>query len=110
MPFYLFQGAYNNNQIKALVDTPSNRTQAGRELMESFGGKLHQWFMAFGEWDLVGIIEFPDNETAAAAIMRLASSNVFGRAQTTVLFTPEEAEHAMRRANTTPTSYRPPLG
>ena len=59
MPFYLFQAAYKDAQLKARLDAPANREQAGREFCESFGGKQHQWFMAFGEWDVIGIGEFP---------------------------------------------------
>lgn len=110
MPFYLFQAAFKDTTVKSLVDTPSNREQASRELVESFGGKQHHWFMAFGEWDLVGIAEFPDNESAAAAVMRVQSAGGLSRAQTTVLFTGEEAERAMRKAKTTQTRYRPVSG
>ncbi len=110
MPFYLFQAAYRDTQLKAALDAQSDRSEAARVLIESFGGKLHQSFMAFGEWDVVGILEFPDNELAAAAIMRLELTGVHSRAQTTVLITNDEAMRAMSKAKTTQTSYRPPSG
>ena len=69
MPFYLFQAAYKDTQLKAALDAGSDRTPLMRALVESFGGKLHHGFMAFGEWDVVGILEFPDNKSAAAALM-----------------------------------------
>jgi uncharacterized protein with GYD domain len=110
MPFYLFQAAYKDATIKAMVDTPSNREQATRELCQSCGGKLHHWFMAFGEWDVVAMAEFPDNESAAAVVMRVQSIGGLSRGQTTVLFTAEEAERAMRKAKSTQTSFRLPSG
>jgi len=110
MPFYLFQAAYKDTTVKALIDAPSDRAQASQALCESFGGKMHNWFMAFGEWDVVSIGEFPDNEAAAAALMRIQSMGGLSRGQTTVLFTAEEAERAMRKAKTTQTSFRMPSG
>lgn len=110
MPFYLYQAAYKDPQIKALVETPQNREAIAREGIESFGGKLHQFFFAFGEWDVIGIMEFPDNETAAAAVLKVTSTGVHARSKTTVLITPAEAERAMRKAKETKTNYRPPTG
>lgn len=110
MPFYLFQAAYKDAQLKAALDAGSDRTPVMRSLVESFGGKLHQAFMAFGEWDVVGILEFPDSESAAAALMRLESTGVHSRAQTTVLITADEALRAMQKVKATQTTYKPPLG
>ena len=110
MPFYLLQASYKDDKVKALVDKPQNREAAAREFIESFGGKLHHYFFAFGEFDVVTISEFPDNETAAATAMKTMSTGVFARAQSTVLMTAAESERAMRKANTTKTTYKPPGG
>src|SRR6266566_4487898 len=101
MPFYMYQASYKDDQIKALVDKPQNRESVARQLVESFGGKLHQVFFAFGEYDVVAISEFPDNESATAAALSMVSSGGFARAHTTVLMTPAEAERSMIKANTT---------
>jgi len=108
MPFFMYQASYKDQYIKALVDNPQNRESAIRQLIESFGGKLHQMFFAFGEYDVVAISEFPDNESATAAVFSLVSTGVLARAQTTVLMTTAEAERSMRKANTTKAEYHPP--
>ena len=110
MPFYMVQASLKDTQVKALVDKPRNREAVSREFIESFGGKLHHYFFAFGEFDVVIISEFPDNESAAAAALKTASTGVFAKAQTTVLMTAAEAERSMRKANTTKTTYKPPAG
>jgi uncharacterized protein with GYD domain len=110
MPFYLLQASYKDNQLKAALEAGSDRTPVMRALVESFGGKLHQTFLAFGEWDVVGILEFPDNESAAAALLHVESAGVWSRAQTTVLITTEEGMRAVQKVKATQTTYRPPLG
>jgi len=110
MPFFMHQASYKDEQIKALVDRPQNREAMARQAFESFGGKLHQVFFAFGEYDVVAISEFPDNETASAAILSLIATGTFAKAHTTVLMTAAEAERSMRKANTTRSGYRPPSG
>jgi uncharacterized protein with GYD domain len=110
MPFYMLQGSLKEEQMKALVDKPRNREAVAREFIESFGGKLHQYFLAFGEYDVVVIAEYPDNETASAAALKTLSTGVFSKAQTTVLMTGPEAERSMKKAHTTKTTYKPPAG
>lgn len=110
MPYYMLQGSFKEEQVKALVDRPRNREAVAREFIESFGGKLHEYFFAFGEYDVVVIAEYPDNETASAAALKALSTGVFTKAQTTVLMTGAEAERSMKKANMTKTAYKPPAG
>lgn len=110
MPFYLLQASYKDDKMKALVNKPQNREAAARTLIESFGGRLHSYYFAFGEFDLVTITEFPDNKTAAAAALMTIATGVLSKAETTVLMTAAEAEDAMRMANGTKTAYKPPRG
>ncbi len=110
MPFYLLQASFKDDKVKALVDKPQNRETAARQFIESLGGKLHAYFFAFGESDVVTITEFPNNETATAAALKTIATGVFAKAQTTVLMTAIEAEHAMKKAKATTATYRPPGG
>ena len=69
---------------------------ASAELVESFGGKL-QLYWTIGPYDLVGIFEAPDDETAAAMQLTVGSR---GAVRTTTLraFQREEMERII--ANT----------
>ena len=40
--------------------------------MEAFHGHMHQFFFAFGEYDGISIVEFPNNESTLAASKRAA--------------------------------------
>jgi uncharacterized protein with GYD domain len=61
---------------------------------------------AFGEYDVVVLMEAPDHVSAAALALAVASGGALKAQQTTVLMTPEEGVEAMRRASGT--GYRPP--
>jgi uncharacterized protein with GYD domain len=59
---------------------------------------LHSYYFALGDYDGVGICEFPDTVTVAACSMKAASTGAFVRFETTVLLTAMEAEAAMKKA------------
>jgi uncharacterized protein with GYD domain len=44
MAYYLFQGRYSTDAIKAMVDNPQDRETAARALVEAAGGKMHSFF------------------------------------------------------------------
>lgn len=108
MPTYLLQVRYMQQHLQALIENPQDRVEAARKIIEANGGTLHQLYFAFGDYDVVAISEFPDQESAAATAMTVGA---FGPAtKTTVLLTPDEAVSAMRKAKETRASYSPPGG
>jgi uncharacterized protein with GYD domain len=78
-----------------MVDTPQDRPAELRKAVEAFGGRLHQFFFAFGEYDGISIVEFPNNETCAACAVTLTGAGANTTLQTTVLLTAkQEGGHA----------------
>jgi uncharacterized protein with GYD domain len=106
MPLYLFQGAFTSDAWAAQIKNPKNRAEQVRPMIEAAGGKLLGYYYAFGEYDVVVLIEAPDNVSVAALAVAAASGGALKAQQTTVLMTPEEGLEAMRRASGT--GYRPP--
>ena len=109
MPFYLYQLAYSPEAIKAMVANPSDRKAAASKLIEAIGGTLHEFFFAFGKYDVVALIEAPDDAAMAAGALAVASTGTAAAAATTKLMTVEEATGAMRTAGQATGSYRPPM-
>ena len=109
MPFYLFQWKYKDPAIKAMVHTPQDRPAELRKVVEAFGGRLHQFYFAFGEYDGVSVVEFPDNESCAACAVTLAGAGANTALRTAVLLTAGEWQSAMRRASSVPHGYRSPV-
>src|SRR6516164_4546231 len=105
---FLVRWQFTNASAKALVDKPHDRTGAAKALVEGFGGKLHSYYLALGEYDGVAICEFKDNTAAVACSMSATATGGFSRFETTTLLTAQEAEAAMRQANQTKTEYKLP--
>lgn len=98
MAFYLVQASYSVPATAAMVKNPQDRATAVRPLIESAGGKLHGLWLAFGEFDVVAIVEMPDNVTAAAFSMAIGASGGMSAYRTTPLLTMAEATKAMKKA------------
>ena len=81
-----------------------------RQVIEGFGGRLLCYFFMLGRRDGVAIAEFPDNESAVACSMRVASSGAFAAFETHALLTSVEAQQAMQKVKSTAAAYWPPLG
>jgi uncharacterized protein with GYD domain len=108
MPFYMQRFKFAPNSMKALVDKPNDRRDSAKRMVEAHGGKLRDYFLAFGEYDVLLIAEYPDNAAATAVSMTVGASAAFSGGETTPLITMEEAVAAMKRANKAKGAYKPP--
>ena len=68
MPAYLTQVAYSTEAWAALLKNPQDRTKAVQEPIKKLGGKVENFWFSFGEYDVVGVINFPNNVSAVAGI------------------------------------------
>ncbi len=109
MPFYLYQLAYSPDAVKSMVARPQDRAAAAEKLVESLGGKLHHLFFAFGKFDVICLIEGPDDRMMAAGAMAVASAGTVSRSETVKLLTAAEAQEAMAMAGKATGAYRPPM-
>jgi uncharacterized protein with GYD domain len=108
MPVYLIQGSYTPQTWGALARNPEDREQAVKTLVERAGGRFQALYYAFGEYDVIGIMEAPDSQTAAAISIAITSAGHLKSVQTTVLLTIKEAVDAMKMAGKL--TYQPPKG
>jgi uncharacterized protein with GYD domain len=106
MPKYLIEASYTGDGAQGLrQEGGSARRAAVEKACSSVGGKLDAFYYAFGETDVVTIVDLPDNVTAAGVALLIAAS---GRVdiKTTVLLTPGEVDAAVKVTG----DYRPPGG
>lgn len=106
MPKYLFQAAYSDEAWAAQTSNPQNRFAKVRGPVENLGGSIEAVYYAFGEYDVVAIIDFPDNVSASAWAIAARSGGALAGGKTTPLMTPEEGVEAMRKAGDA--GYKPP--
>jgi uncharacterized protein with GYD domain len=98
MPAYLVQAAYTSDAWATLVQNPQDRIDAIRPAVERLGGSIVGGWLAFGEYDIVAILDLPDNVTAAAFSMAVSGGGSVKAVKTTPLMSMEEAVKAMGRA------------
>ena len=106
MSFYLMRFSYTPEAWARLIKKPEDRREVARAIVEKLGGKLHGFWFAFGEHDGLVLIEAPDNVSAAAFSVGISAGGSLRSAETTVLFTVEEAIDMLQKAQGLP--YRPP--
>ena len=97
MAKYLFTGSYTAEGLKGLLkEGGSGRRKAVEDAVKHMGGRLEAYYFAFGESDVVTIVDVPDNVTAAALAIGIAATGTVGT-RTTVLLTPEEVDQATKK-------------
>jgi uncharacterized protein with GYD domain len=101
MPHYLSQVSYTPEAWARLVANPQDRIEAVRGPIEKLGGRIHNAYFAFGEYDVVVITEMPDNVSAAAIAIAFAAGGSVKSEKTTPLMTTAEALEAIKKAGTT---------
>jgi uncharacterized protein with GYD domain len=106
MAYYLIQAAFTPEAWAKLVKNPQDRRQVIAPMVEKLGGRLESYWMAFGDYDSVVIVQAPDNITAAAFSLAASAGGALKAIKTTPLMTTEEAMEAMRKAANA--GYRPP--
>ncbi len=95
MPSYVSLLNWTEQGAKNAGDT-LKRAADFRGLVERLGGKVREHLYTLGECDVVIVMEFPDDEAEAFAMLQLATlGNV--RTKSMRAFTEEEAVAIMRR-------------
>jgi uncharacterized protein with GYD domain len=108
MAFYMFTGSYSVDSIRAMVANPQDREAAARALIEGMGGKLHGFYIAFGQSDVVAIIEMKDDVAMAACALAVGAGGALAHGATTKLLTSAEAMKAMAGAKKGSSKYKAP--
>ena len=108
MASYLLQISYSSAAWAAMIKNPQNRVEAVRGAVEKLGGKVGGFWMSFGDHDLVGVLEMPDNVSAAAFAMAVAGGGACKSVKTTPLLKVEEGLEAMKKAGSC--GYKPVTG
>jgi uncharacterized protein with GYD domain len=104
MAKFLIQASYTADGAKGIMKEggSARKAQIG-QILERLGGRLETFYYAFGEWDVVAILEAPDTATATALSMAINASGGV-KLRTTPLITPEEIDQATKKS----ISYRAP--
>lgn len=73
MPTYVTLWNYTRQGVENIEDSP-DRLDEAVGLVESLGGELKQFYLTMGAYDIVTVTEFPDDDAAAHAHLRINQS------------------------------------
>jgi uncharacterized protein with GYD domain len=105
MPSYLVQVAYTSEAVAALIAAPQDRSEVVKKAVKKLGGKLTGIWLSFGDYDVVLIIEMPDNASAAALALAAAAGGSCKSVKTTPLLSIQDGMAAFKKAGTS--GYKP---
>jgi len=108
MATYLGRWKFSDATIKNFIENPQDRTNAANNLIQGFGGKMECYYMSTGEYDGLGIFEFPETQSINACVLLARSTGAFRAFEITPLITAKEAQAAMNQAKTTSVRYQAP--
>jgi|SRR3990172_1261752 len=104
MPKYLYQACYTAEGTKGLLKEGGSKRRLVIEAMaKAAGGKIEAFYYAFGDSDVVVILDAPDHASAAAVSLAVNASGAVNL-KTTVLLTPEDIDQATKKT----VKYRAP--
>ena len=109
MAHYLIEVGYTPQAWSSQIDSQANVVDRITPAVKAANGSIQSIYYAFGDADLVGIIDFPSPEDAAAFALAVTSSGALRSYRTTPLLTVEQGMESMKRAAKTRSQYTPPL-
>ena len=100
MPTYVVLMNWTDQGVRTARDTVRRREQADA-LAEKHGARIEQVYWTVGPYDLVTIVEAPDDESATAMLLELGSA---GNLRTTTLraYGSEEMSRIIERLGPAP--------
>ena len=101
MTIFITQGRYTGKALVGMINKAEDRSVAVAALAKAVGGKLLDYYVTFGEYDFLVVIESGrgknESDTMAALLAASASGGVTDL-KTTIAVRPKEAMKAMRGA------------
>ena len=96
MPTYVSLINWTDQGIKNFRDT-AKRSNDFTKLVEGAGGKVRELLWTIGEYDIVSVVDFPDDESAVAALLNQGSRGSI-RSKTLRAFDSSQIEGIIARA------------
>ena len=103
---FLVLVSYTQRAWEILVRSPQNRIEIVRPVVENLGGKIESGFLSLSDYEVVAIVQMPDNVSMAASSMAFMAQFAVKNVKTIPLMTWDEGIAAMRKAKQA--SYKPP--
>ena len=110
MTVYITQGRYTLEAIEGMVNKPEDRAEPVAALAKAIGGKLLDYYVTFGEYDFLVIIQGGRNKNETdtmAALLAAAASGGVTDLKTIVAVKSKDSMKAMRKAKRVIKGFKP---
>jgi uncharacterized protein with GYD domain len=108
MSHYLIEVGYTAQAWNTQIDTEANVIDRITPALKACGAKLESMYYAFGDRDLIGIIDFKTPEDAAAFALAVGAGGALSMYRTTPLLTVDQGIKSMHKAKELRDVYTPP--
>ena len=98
MPMYMYEVAYTPESLAAQIKEPHDRLEAAGPMIEAMGVKIVLGGYPLGEYDLLIIVEAPDDTTAASVALAVTAGGAVKSSKTTRLLSGRERIESLRKA------------
>ena len=96
---YFVQVGYTAKAWAVIGRGPQRVVERVQASAEALGGSIESLYFCFGDYDLLGIVDFPNSRGVAAWSMAVSSGGDVRAFKTTTLLSIEEGLHALGRAS-----------
>jgi uncharacterized protein with GYD domain len=72
MPTYITLANYTEQGVRNIREAPK-RLEAAKELLRGLGGDMKAFYLTMGNYDIVAVMDAPNDEAAAGALLALGS-------------------------------------
>jgi uncharacterized protein with GYD domain len=108
MPRFITFFSYTAASTKSMIERPSDRSAAGKALVESLGGTQEAFYWMQGKHDGFLISNMPDGVSTAALSAAVGATGAIEGVQTHQIFDQDEQASIMTQAGTALRAYKPP--
>jgi uncharacterized protein with GYD domain len=98
MALYMYQASYTAESVAAQIKEPQDRIKAVTPAIEAMGAKILVGGYPFGQYDVLVVLEAPDDTTAASVALAVAAGGAVKSAKTTRLLSGQEWIESLRKA------------
>lgn len=108
MAHYMIEVGYTPQAWSSQIDNEANVVDRITPALDACGAKIECIYYAFGDADLVGIIDFKTPEDAAAFALTVTSSGALRSYRTVPLLSVDQGIASMHKAQKLRKAYTPP--
>ena len=106
MPKFVTFFSYTGESAKAMINKPTDRAAAARQIVESVGGSMESFYWMQGKHDGMFVYSVKDSVTASAISLAVGSSGAITRLETHQVYDRDEQASILEAAKKV--TYKPP--